>query len=60
MTIHQRDEPMPPAMFPAPVQAGAAADAFDVVMLTIVVGVVGLALIVNLAVALGWVRDRWR
>jgi hypothetical protein len=48
-------------IFPAlPYQAGAAADAFDLMMLAIVVGVVGLALIVDLAVALEWVRDRWR
>ena len=51
---------MPPAMFPAPVQAGAAADAFDVAMATVVLGVVAIALVTNLGAVVAWVRGRWR
>jgi hypothetical protein len=45
---------------PLPYQAGPAADAFDLVMLCIVLGVVGLALIANIGAAIGWIRNRRR
>ena len=38
--------------------AGAAADAFDLVMLTVVLGTVGIVLLVNAAVAWGRLRRR--
>jgi hypothetical protein len=47
-------------MFPALTQAGAAADAFDVMMAAGLLTLITLAVVVDLAVALGWVRDRWR
>jgi len=40
--------------------AGAAADAFDVLMATIVLGAVVLAIVVNLGAAWGWLRNRRR
>jgi hypothetical protein len=40
--------------------AGAAADAFDVAMATIVLGTMSIALIANLGAVLAWVRSRWR
>ena len=47
-------------MLPAFTQAGAAADAFDVAMATVVLGVVAIALVTNLGAVVAWVRGRWR
>ena len=45
-------------MFPTLTQAGPAADAFDLVMLTVVLGTVGIALLINIGAAWGWLRRR--
>jgi hypothetical protein len=45
-------------MFPALTQAGAAADAFDVAMAAIVLGLITVAIIVNIGAAIGWLRRR--
>jgi hypothetical protein len=45
---------------PLPYQAGAAADAFDVAMATIVLGAIALALAVNVGAAATWIRNRFR
>jgi hypothetical protein len=40
------------------INAGAAADVFDVLMMTVTLGTVALGLLVNAAVAIGWLRRR--
>jgi hypothetical protein len=47
-------------IFPTLTQAGAAADAFDVLMMTVVLGTIGVALLVNLASAFSFWWNRWR